>query len=90
MKTVSILEECVQRFERLDKSGDKDSSGFACWSTAHSMSDDARRALDQVRKLTTALSCLYRLAARSGLCPPGEKRCEMDMAHEALESEGLL
>lgn len=39
------------------------------------------------RRLWVALDSLLRLAIRCGLCPVGERRCEMDMAREALGQE---
>lgn len=43
---------------------------------------------DEIAEIITALDCLYRLAIRGGLCPTGEKRCEMDNAKEKLEKCG--
>lgn len=37
-----------------------------------------------LREVVTALNDLLRLADRSGLCPSGESRCEMDRAREVL------
>ena len=45
--TTAILFEIIGRFERLDQGGNA-ADRFACWSTAHSMADDAMRALESV------------------------------------------
>jgi hypothetical protein len=37
-----------------------------------------------------ALHVLLRLADRAGLCPQGERRCEMDNARALLQKAGLL
>lgn len=46
MKDVAdILKEIIERFNRLNEAG-TNAGIFQCWSTAHSMADDAKRALD--------------------------------------------
>lgn len=60
------------------------------WNGIAYLAEDSWNARTTENRQLTALDCLLRLVQRVGFCPNGEKRCEVEMAEEALKEAGWI